>query len=711
MPLKKISVMFLVWIFCFLPSAFADDRSEYPDVHDTAFQMVDPLDPENMNITQDYHNMNDHDGSGGHAGIDLSVVGIEGQPVYATASGHAFYHNNGGTGNCIIIDHGMGELITVYMHLSAVLPDIERVGDWPGPVSINDNNDSLVWVDQGQYIGNVGNTGNSDGAHLHLQIMRTSPFRDGGGIEQNPHDWLKGLPASTGAGYGHMSKRMKFKFDATVDFFKPVKVFIDKFGEISTKALELLAGVVGKVMGILFVIDFCIAACIRIISPSGQGNGTNIFTWLIFKAFLYLILIFFLTHWGQYVGNLSKNMFTGFGAMAFGSGGASDAMQAIANPFDIFQKGVLLIEALINNFISTNWVSMWLNFSTFIFTMAFAVAILFMLAVIVYQIALVYVEFYIMVLFSFATFMLAGIKQGRSMAARGVNGIFAVSLKLLFFSMFSLMLQGFMKDMQPPDYFTTTEILGPLKSGNGIPRDPTAKNPRTSGSTDDGNASDGSDDKPYAYMNQKLEETTNESDLQAGITDMETLMGHIQAVESEGHWHRYDYLNSGHYGAYQIREDFWPQWVEHAENWNHIELDTKPCNCDAPQTDPKYAPEPQTSHASWTHRNQYIVAKTEMVRLYKELGSYRAVAEAWNQGEQGRLDNPEAAAAYWKEVAKADPATGGFTRSMQIQVLQLITVIKIFCVVLLFMILGSRIAKLIDSFIQSAKGLKFTNND
>ena len=57
----------------------------------------------------------------------------------------------GGIGNCIIIDHG-NNLQTVYGHLSEI-----KVKEGQKVV-------------RGQYIGNVGSTGNSTGPHLHFTM-------------------------------------------------------------------------------------------------------------------------------------------------------------------------------------------------------------------------------------------------------------------------------------------------------------------------------------------------------------------------------------------------------------------------------------------------------------------------------------------------------------------------------------------------------------
>ena len=89
-------------------------------------------------------------GSKNHKGLDIAFP--MGTKVYACESGTvttAGWVN--GFGKCIIINHGDG-LQTVYGHLS----DIKVK--------------SGQKVVRGQYIGNVGSTGNSTGPHLHLGV-------------------------------------------------------------------------------------------------------------------------------------------------------------------------------------------------------------------------------------------------------------------------------------------------------------------------------------------------------------------------------------------------------------------------------------------------------------------------------------------------------------------------------------------------------------
>ena len=92
-----------------------------------------------------------------HTGIDISGGGVHGKPIIASKSGVVIIATAStpsaywGFGTFVLIDHGDG-VSTLYAHMS-------RLGTSAGAT-----------VKQGQVIGYVGNTGNSFGAHLHLEV-------------------------------------------------------------------------------------------------------------------------------------------------------------------------------------------------------------------------------------------------------------------------------------------------------------------------------------------------------------------------------------------------------------------------------------------------------------------------------------------------------------------------------------------------------------
>ena len=88
----------------------------------------------------------------GHPGCDIANPTMP--PVYAVADGvvtDVYHFNVYGYGNAVIIDHGNG-LTSLSAHLNETYVTKGQS------------------VNQGQAIGQMGNTGNSTGTHLHIEI-------------------------------------------------------------------------------------------------------------------------------------------------------------------------------------------------------------------------------------------------------------------------------------------------------------------------------------------------------------------------------------------------------------------------------------------------------------------------------------------------------------------------------------------------------------
>jgi murein DD-endopeptidase MepM/ murein hydrolase activator NlpD len=98
-----------------------------------------------------------------HTGIDIDAP--TGSAIIAAQAGTVTLAGwKNGYGNTVIVDHGHG-ISTLYAHQS-------RLGVRTGQ-----------HVDQGQYLGNVGATGNVTAAHLHYEVLV-------GGVPRNPMPWL-----------------------------------------------------------------------------------------------------------------------------------------------------------------------------------------------------------------------------------------------------------------------------------------------------------------------------------------------------------------------------------------------------------------------------------------------------------------------------------------------------------------------------------------
>jgi len=113
-----------------------------------------------------------------HGGLDIKTQHEEGKAVYAIGDGYVsrVSVNLKGMGNAIYIKHPNG-YTSAYGHLQKFAPGIEAlVRKWQYQHHCTDVNITLDATDfpvaQGQIIALSGDTGNSFGPHLHLEIHR-----------------------------------------------------------------------------------------------------------------------------------------------------------------------------------------------------------------------------------------------------------------------------------------------------------------------------------------------------------------------------------------------------------------------------------------------------------------------------------------------------------------------------------------------------------
>ncbi|MBI3883408.1 MAG: M23 family metallopeptidase, partial [Sphingobacteriales bacterium] len=114
-----------------------------------------------------------------HMGLDCRSDQVENRPVYAAAEGYIakVRIDPSGFGRCIMINHPNG-LTTLYAHLNDFDPAIEKyvkeqqykLQSWKVLLDIPAH---LLPVKKGQFIAYSGNTGGSQGPHLHFEIRDT----------------------------------------------------------------------------------------------------------------------------------------------------------------------------------------------------------------------------------------------------------------------------------------------------------------------------------------------------------------------------------------------------------------------------------------------------------------------------------------------------------------------------------------------------------
>lgn len=95
-----------------------------------------------------------------HSGIDIDGFGNEGNSIIAADGGTVITSTyNNGYGNYVVIDHG-NSTQTVYAHMSATA------------VSSGD------YVEQGQTIGYLGDSGRATGVHCHFEVIINGGYAD-----------------------------------------------------------------------------------------------------------------------------------------------------------------------------------------------------------------------------------------------------------------------------------------------------------------------------------------------------------------------------------------------------------------------------------------------------------------------------------------------------------------------------------------------------
>ncbi len=114
-----------------------------------------------------------------HMGLDIRTQARENLPIYAAAEGYIAHVGIRGSsfGRFIVINHPNG-LSTLYAHLNDFYPELEKYvteqqyknETWAIELDFTKNQ---FPVDKGTFIANSGNTGGSQGPHLHFEIMDT----------------------------------------------------------------------------------------------------------------------------------------------------------------------------------------------------------------------------------------------------------------------------------------------------------------------------------------------------------------------------------------------------------------------------------------------------------------------------------------------------------------------------------------------------------
>lgn len=591
--LKKISkiVIFFIFLTIFSPLVFSASKPKmsYP-VNDFALTSCFGWRIHPITGTKKFH-----------SGVDLA--GDYGDPVKAALGGtvtEACWID--GYGYTVIINHGHG-YSTLYGHNQGF------------HVSAGQK------VKKGQLIADMGSTGNSTGPHCHFEV------RVNGSVD-DPGKYIPGLARLEEQKGGKLIEGGATDFndkpkvlEITEDFAKPLRDFAEQIGKIFEKAISLIKDFVWQIFIILAVIDFALSAMYKSIGE--EDDGQSFVSWFLYKVIFLGLLIYFLNNWGEIIGSIALNGFPALGSMAVSST-LEDTGKILSDPTSIVQKGLFLVVPIINEamkldepFSFTDFVlssfnpvdnviqTVCLIFGTLLFICFLLIGI---------EIILAYVYFYATILFSFTGFMFASLKHTRKWASNGINGIFASSLTLMFFCIFSVMLQFSMEKLTMP------EILSYQTKVDEI----------------------GATDK---------------------IKSIEEAMIRIKAVESSGNYEVYNYEGSGAYGAYQHMPEFWDGRCQ-----NYINAGGSLCL--AEHDNPANAPK---TKYSWCPENQDKVTEFVLEGLYNDYGDWNEAVRCWVGGKGNR--HSAAADEYLEKCLNAKGRSEYESRTLAVGLLIQLTVL------------------------------------
>lgn len=591
-----------------------------------------------------------------HCGVDLGVY--IGDSISATADGVVVFAGDGddGYGYQVIIDHGDG-IMTRYGHNSLI--------------SVREGQP----VRQGQEIALGGSTGNSTGPHCHLEVILNGEVTD-------PGNYIPGLKAleieagqTNGEGggaaapipgnYGYDEHGSALDKITNTDVGKYIRDVIVKCVDTITEGLRLIRSAVADVFMFLLTIDIVVGAMKKSMEASGPDVPNDSFAvWIIQRVVLYGFLMVLLFNWGDIVGNLSLHGLPVLGAIAANSD-LDTAGKILSDPTQIIQKGIMIIQPIMSDLLQPKSFMTGLGFTAIFFDpislLCFVLWFIFLCLFIIIgiQLAIAYLEFYVVILFSFTAFMFSGLKYMRKYASNGLNGVFVVSINLMFYCLFATMLNYTMESIAMNSFHTSRKIVA------------------------------------------------DNADITNRITNVSDLMARIRLVETT--WGNYHFDNgSGRYGAYQINKSHYDEWcAKYEKSGLRPALDTDKNYTRYTESGPyNTLPEPTDTVYPWSQRNQDIIVRYILISYYNKYHSWEAAGRAWSQGETNI--NSSEGADYERKLLEvkgdlsSEKATGGITN--------LALLLQLLVVVLAFFFMGTRISNMIKKQFGTS-GFKLTQEE
>ncbi len=458
-------------------------------------------------------------------------------------------------------------------------------------------------------------TGIGSGPHLHFEVRQTydpSTRMDPALFVADLANYTSGESMQVGVPYripstdGSLEEFKTILFEFKYEMVKGFREIFEAIANAIIDGFKHIHTIIRSLFIVLIMIDLALAT-MNVVLTEKNVNLTGFF---VSKFMFYGVMLMMITKFPDLCNHLVKDFFLAATGRTM-SLTEAEVARVISDPMLILEKGLHIIQPLLNNAMSfqfpsslTDWVIFAIPGSMivqFILTLLGIIVFLVLLLFITIQIALAYLEFYISFLFAFTTLIFAGTHVTRQtrLANRGLTAVFGCTLNLMFYAMLTVLLTQSLVAIANQAEYAQVSVQKP---------------------------SQGIEIKSAEDLRQRIrmQETGNPPNYQS--------MGGGGVGEVDG-------TNADYYGAFHISVSDWESWTEEA--WN----DGAPL---IPSVDGGSYPTPGCRF-KWTPENQEALVLWKLQKEYERSGSWeQAAREFYNHsGPHNKSWNE-----YWGAVAK-----------------------------------------------------------
>lgn len=363
-----------------------------------------------------------------HSGVDLGVD--IGTPLTAILPGTVEAAEwMGGYGYAVLIDHG-GGVESLFGHCSQLFVV-------PGQT-----------VSAGMLVAASGNTGYSNGPHVHVEVrMNGSPVDPLPLLLQCGWDVTGDTVPAGGDGYTNSDyDEMLWNFGDFVDVAKMYREIINDFSGYWSKGLGYLQEDLSYYLTVFMTIDLVLSLLFFSMKQSNSG----FFDFMVRKVLQYGLVMGLVSNWKSFINDFILSFVTD---VAITAGGGGDYIaKNMSDPSLIVQKGVTLIQPVFAYISTYSGVHMVANLHQVIYAMILGFGILTCFTIIGLQMLITYLQFYITCLFAVVTVPTGVLSHTQFVGGNGIAAVINVGLKLMVMTFIIAVIVFYIRDYSSLQY-------------------------------------------------------------------------------------------------------------------------------------------------------------------------------------------------------------------------------------------------------------------